>query len=184
MYPQVQHPDKWTGIDQWNAALVPAESSTCRPSSEPLHNFLPTLKLSLYHFGDKSLVVMDFLTRSISEVDRSLAPPLASSHPEIFVPNSQSLGLTSRVPSAPLKPDRWISNVSSLLFSQLVTIFCYFRLTSLIPALCWNRDYRNGAMGGGGAAKWLTDELPFLGRSSLKPRRAIPTSARASLYDL
>lgn len=38
--------------------------------------------------------------------------------------------------------------------------------------------------GGWETAKWLTDELPFLGRSSLKPHCAIPTSVRASLYDL
>lgn len=43
-------------------------------SSERLHNFLPTLKLSLCHFGAKSLVVMDLFMQSISKIDRSLAP--------------------------------------------------------------------------------------------------------------
>lgn len=73
---------------------------------------------------------------------------LASSHPKICVPNSLILGLTSAVPLPLLQPDRWIWNVSSSLFSQLVAIFSYFRLTSLIPLLCWNQDYRSGALKG------------------------------------
>ncbi|KAK2909822.1 hypothetical protein Q8A73_007537 [Channa argus] len=70
-------------------------------SSEPPHNFLPTLKLSLCHFRAKSFKIMEA-----------------------------------------------------------------------------------GQWRGRDAAKWLTDELPFPGRSSLKPRCVIPTSAQASLYDL
>lgn len=53
------------------------------------------------------------------------------------------------------------------------------------PPLCvGTKIIGAGRWRGREAAKWLTDELPFLGRSSLKPRCAIPTSARASLYDL
>lgn len=43
-------------------------------SSELLHNFLPTLKLSLCHFWAKSLIVMDLLVQSISKIDQSLEP--------------------------------------------------------------------------------------------------------------
>lgn len=52
----------------------PPAHLTVVQNSEPLHNFLPTLKLSLCHFGAKSLVVMDLLIQSISQIDQSLAP--------------------------------------------------------------------------------------------------------------
>ena len=136
-------------------------------------------------FVAKSLVVMDPPSYNPSQKPSGLWQPAGLSSPRNLRP--QFLELRFEFSLAPLQPDRWISNVSSPLFSQLVTIFSYFRLTSLIPptSLCWNQDYRSGAMKGGSrVAKWLTDELPFLGRSSLKTRRAIPTSARASLYDL
>lgn len=97
--------------------------------------------------------------------------PLASANPEIFVPNSLSLGLTSGVPLALLQPDRWILNLSSPLFSQLVTIFPYLRLTSLIPPLCWNQDYRRGAMKGERGCQVVDWRAAFPG--SLKPETSL-----------
>lgn len=103
--------------------------------------------------------------------------PLASSHPEIFVPNSLSLGLTFGLPLALFQPDRWISNVSSPLFSQLVTIFSYFRLTSLIPPLCWNQDYGSGAMKGERGCQVADWRAAFPG--PLKPETlAVPSPLR------
>ncbi len=87
MYPPVQHPHKWTrGLSvevrfPWTLCSS-MQSPPPRPparlrftqSSECLHNFLPTLKLSLCLFGAKTLVVMDLFMQSISKIDRSLAP--------------------------------------------------------------------------------------------------------------
>lgn len=94
-----------------SAALNPPSRPPARlrviQSSEPLHNFPPTLKLSLCHFGAKSLMVMDLLVQSISKKNLSaFGTLLASSHPQICIPSSQSLGFDvwSSLSAAPTRP--------------------------------------------------------------------------------
>lgn len=72
-----------SAVNQWkspNSELASAASSTSSfslrfiQSFELLHNFLLTLKLSLYYFRAKSLMAMNLLLQSISKIDQSLAP--------------------------------------------------------------------------------------------------------------
>lgn len=125
----------------------------------------------------KSLVVMDPPSYNPSQKPSGLWHPAGLSSPRNLRP--QFLELRFEFSLAPPQPDRWISNVSSPLFSQLVAIFSYFRLTSLIPPplLCWNQDYRSGATkwGAGLPSGWLTSCLSWAAQAW---KLAVPSPLR------
>lgn len=153
-------------------------------SFEPRYNFVPTLKLSFCCFGARA---------SWSWISSCNPPqkliglwhPAGLLSPRNLCPQFLKLrfDVYSSVCAAPTRP------ADDILFPRLyfLDLWPYFPTLDWplrYQPLCWNQNYRSGMKKRRRGAKWLTDELPFLGRSSLKPRCAIPTSAWASLCDL
>lgn len=129
MYPRVQRPHE--GAQEFSPPPPNTVLGLIQSSEPPSTTFCLLWTYLRATSAAKSLVVMDPPSYNPSQKPSGLWHPAGLSSPRNLRP--QFLELRFEFSLAPPQPDRWISNVSSPLFSQLVAIFSYFRLTSLIP---------------------------------------------------